>query len=223
MTAEQATVERDAGFDYLSTEHQLTMTDSSLRLQHEFAGTFDKETIDRFLRTSYDDFVSTAESDVYAPTFAERFAQARLRALVAMDARADRDVPIVLFLSEHDSSRAQMAVGYFEATAGDRAATWSGGRNPDIVLNQDVVAAMAEDGIDISDRLPKRWNNEIIRAADVIVTLGCKDMVPVYSGRTYVDWELPDPGMDPAANRRVRDEIKERVRSLVTQLDELNS
>lgn len=205
-------------FDYLSTEHRLRLIDSSLRLQSEFAGVYDAGTINRFLRTSYDEFAGSSANDVYATTFAERFAQARLRAMRAMEVRADRKVPIVLFLSEHDSSRAGMALGYFQAMAGDRAVAWSGGRQPDAVLNQDVVAAMAEDGVDISGFAPKRWNNEIIRAADIIVTIGCRDTVPVFAGRTYVDWELPDPGTDPAMNRSVRDEIKGRVSALVAEL-----
>lgn len=208
----------DETFDYLSLEHRLRMRDSSLRLQREFEGIFDAATIDRFLRTSYDEFASSSDNNAYAPTFAERFAQARLRAMVAMEARSDRSVPIVLFLSEHDSSRASMAVGYFTQMVGDRAITWSGGRNPDMVLNQDVVVAMAEDGVDISGLLPKRWNNEIIRAADVIVTLGSKDTVPIFAGRRYIDWELPDPGTDAAMNRKVRDMTKDKVRALVDEL-----
>ena len=209
----------ETAFDYLSAEHRLKMIDSSRRLQYEFGDAFDAATIDRFLRTSYDEFADNADNAVYAPTFAERFAKARLRALVAIDAKGTGAVPIVLFLSKHNSSRSQMATGYFRSMAEDRAVTWSGGLEPDVVLNPEIVEAMAEDGIDISGSLPKPWNNEIIRAADVIVTLGCADLVPVYAGRRYVDWQIPDPGTDdPVRIREVREDIKARVRALVDDL-----
>jgi len=212
-------VPTETDFDYLSTEHRLKMIDSSRRLEFEFGGYFDESTINRFLRTSYDDFAERAGNEVYAPTFAERFAKARLRALVAMDAKNAGSEPIVMFVSEHNSSRSQMATGYFRSMVGDRAVTWSGGLEPDVVLQPEVVAAMAEDGVDISGSLPKPWNNEIIRAADVVVTLGCADLVPVYAGRRYIDWEIPDPGTDDDVRlRQVREDIKERVRALVAEL-----
>lgn len=212
-------MKQDPSFDYLPLEHQLRMNDSSLRLQREFLGVYDKETVNRFLRTSYDEFAEGAQSDVYATTFAERFAQARLRAMQAMETKEERDVPILLVISEHDSSRAQMAVGYLKQLVGDRAIIWSGGRHPDPVLSQDVVVAMAEDGIDISEALPKRWNNEIIRSADIIINIGDHDAVPVFAGRTYVDWELPDPGTDTDMNRQVRDTIKHRSTELVNEFN----
>lgn len=209
----------DSSFDYMPPEHQLRMQDSSTRLQQEFADLYDRETINRFLRTSYDEFNQGAQSDVYATTFAERFAQARLRAMRAMESRDDRDVPIILVVSEHDSSRAQIAVGYLKSQLGERAIVWSGGRHPDPVLNQDVVAAMAEDGVDISEALPKRWNNEIIRAADYVINIGDQGAVPVFAGRFYANWDVADPGTDPAANRRVRDQIKADVQAFLAEVN----
>lgn len=209
----------ETAFDYLTPEHRLRMIDSSSRLQYEFDGVFDATTIDRILRTSYDAFADHADNELYAPAFAERFARVRLRAMVAIDAKDAGSVPIVLFVSTHDSSRAQMATAYFRSMVGDRALTWSGGLEPDVHLNPEIVTAMSADGIDISDSLPKPWNNEIIRAADVVVTLGCADAVPVYPGRRYVDWQIPDPGTDDAQRiRAVRDDVKSRVRELVDEL-----
>jgi len=210
----------ETAFDYLTPEHRLRMIDSSKRLQYEFNGVFDASTIDRFLRTSYDAFADHADNEVYAPAFAERFARVRLRALVAIDAKDADSVPIVLFLSTHNSSRSQMAAAYFSQMVEDRAVTWSGGLHPDAELNPEIVSAMADEGIDISGSLPKPWNNEIIRAADVIVTLGCADLVPVFLGRQYLDWEIPDPGTADADRiRTVRDDVKAHVRALVDDLE----
>ena len=211
-------MDTDPSFDYMPREHQLKLHDSSLRLQREFLGVYDKETINRFLRTSYDEFSVGAESDVYATTFAERFAMARLRAMRAMETRNERDVPIVLVISEHDSARAQIALGYLRNLLGDSAIIWSGGRNPDPVLNHDAVLVMAEDGVDISGAQPKRWNNEIIRAADIVVNIGDHEAVPVFSGRRYVDWEISDPGADPVLIRAARDEIKRRAQELAGEI-----
>jgi len=212
----------DPSFEYMSREHQLKMHDSSLRLQREFLGVYDKETINRFLRTSYDEFSGGAESDVYATTFAERFALARLRAMRAMETRNERGVPIVLVISEHDSARAQIALGYLRNFLGEDAIIWSGGRNPEPVLNHDAVLAMAEDGVDISGAQPKRWNNEIIRAADIVVNIGDHEAVPVFAGRRYLDWEITDPGADPAQIRKVRDEIKQRAQALAEEVTLVN-
>jgi len=143
---------------------------------------------------------------------------ARLRAMRAMETRNERDVPIVLVISEHDSARAQIALGYLRNLLGDSAIICSGGRNPDPVLNHDAVLVMAEDGVDISGAQPKRWNNEIIRAADIVVNIGDHEAVPVFSGRRYVDWEISDPGVDPVLIRAARDEIKRRAQELAGEI-----
>ena len=104
-------------------------------------------------------------------------------------------------------------------SAGDRVDVFSGGSEPAASLNQAAVAAMAEKGIDISRQLPQPWADEIVRAADVIVTMGCGDACPVYPGKRYVDWELDDPsGKSVEEVRPIRDEIEQRVRALMGEL-----
>jgi protein-tyrosine-phosphatase len=113
-----------------------------------------------------------------------------------------------------------MALGWFQHLAGGRAVAWSGGSEPGDEVNPAAVAAMAEVGIDISREFPKPWTEELVRAADVVVTMGCGDACPLYPGKRYEDWELDDPaGRDVAAVRPIRDEIGERVRALLAQLD----
>jgi arsenate reductase (thioredoxin) len=128
-------------------------------------------------------------------------------------------IPLVLFLCVHNAGRSQMALGWFNHLAGDRAVAWSGGSEPGIAINPSAVAAMAEVGVDISGEFPKTWTNEIVRAADVVVTMGCGDACPLYPGKRYEDWELDDPaGQDVAAVRPIRDEIRRRVELLLATL-----
>jgi arsenate reductase (thioredoxin) len=128
--------------------------------------------------------------------------------------------PAVLFLCVHNAGRSQMALGWFERLAAGRAVAWSGGSEPGTEVNPAAVAAMAEVGIDISAEFPKPWTEEVVRAADVVVTMGCGDACPFYPGKRYEDWPLDDPaGRDLDTVRRIRDEIGQRVRDLLADLD----
>lgn len=134
-----------------------------------------------------------------------------------MDRVSDR--PVVVFLCVHNAGRSQMAAGWLRHLAGDRIEVASGGSDPAAEINPAAVAAMAEVGIDIADQRPQRWTEETLRRADVIVTMGCGDACPVYPGRRYVDWELPDPaGLPLERVRPIRDEIGRRVRALMAEL-----
>ena len=127
--------------------------------------------------------------------------------------------PTVLFACVHNAGRSQMALGWFEHLAGERAVAWSGGSEPGVEINPAAVEAMAEVGIDITGEYPKPWTDEIIRAADVVITMGCGDACPIFPGKRYEDWPLDDPaGQGVEAVRPIRDEIEERVRALLGQL-----
>ncbi|ABK70953.1 phosphotyrosine protein phosphatase [Mycolicibacterium smegmatis] len=127
--------------------------------------------------------------------------------------------PTVLFLCTHNAGRSQMALGYFTHLAGDGAVAWSGGSEPAAEINPVAVAAMAEVGIDITGEYPKPWTDEIVRVADVVITMGCGDTCPVYPGKRYENWELPDPaGQALDAVRPIRDDIEHRVRRLLADL-----
>jgi arsenate reductase (thioredoxin) len=127
--------------------------------------------------------------------------------------------PEVLFLCVHNAGRSQMAAALLEHAWGDRIVVHSAGSAPGEMLNPAVVEAMAEVGIDITDRRPKMLTDEMARHSDVIVTMGCGDTCPVYPGKRYVDWELPDPAGQPVEKvRPIRDEIEARVRALADEL-----
>ena len=127
--------------------------------------------------------------------------------------------PTVLFLCVHNAGRSQMALGWFRHLAGDRAIGWSGGSEPADQVNPSAIAAMAELDIDVTTEFPKPWTDEIVRTADVVVTMGCGDACPFFPGVRYEDWLLDDPaGMGLEAVRPIRDEIGTRVRALLDDL-----
>ena len=127
--------------------------------------------------------------------------------------------PGVLFLCTHNAGRSQMALGLFSYLAGDQGVGWSGGSEPGNEINLAAVAAMAEVGIDITREFPKPWTDEIVRAADVVVTMGCGDACPFYPKKRYEKWELFDPaGVGIDAVRPIRDDVENRVRRLLIEL-----
>jgi arsenate reductase (thioredoxin) len=203
----------------LSIDQDLALRTAAVRLSDRFGAMFGVETIERFLHASYDEFATRAAIPHYLPLLAERFARQRLDALAKVEGRAGTGLPTVLFLCTHNAGRSQMAMGFLTHLAGERAVAWSGGSEPGTRVNPAAVAAMAERGIDISGEYPKPWTDEIVRAADVVITMGCGDACPVFPGRRYEEWVLPDPdGLDVAAVRPIRDDIERRVRALLDEL-----
>lgn len=129
------------------------------------------------------------------------------------------DRPAVLFLCTHNAGRSQMAAGWLRELGGGNVDVYSAGSSPGQDLNPVAVAAMAEVGIDIAGNHPQKWTDDMVRSADVVVTMGCGDTCPFYPGKRYVDWELHDPhgrGIDEV--RPIRDEIERRVRGLLVEL-----
>ena len=203
----------------LSIDQRLALRTAASRLRESFEGFFGAETIERFLHSSYDQFASHASIPNFLPLLAERFARQRLHALAKVEGHMNDGKPTVLFLCVHNAGRSQMALGFFQHLAGDQAVAWSGGSEPGYEINPSAVAAMAERGIDITSEFPKPWTDEIVQAADVVITMGCGDACPVFPGKRYLDWELDDPaGKSVEDVRPVRDEIERRVRALLDEL-----
>ncbi len=124
--------------------------------------------------------------------------------------------PTVLFVCVHNAGRSQMAAGYLRELGGGRVAVLSGGSEPGDSINPVAVEAMSEEGIDISGVVPSILDIEDVRKSDVVVTMGCGDACPVFPGKRYEDWDLPDPaGKDLATVRRIRDDIRSRVETLL--------
>jgi protein-tyrosine-phosphatase len=199
--------------------HVSTLRSSSLLLQKDFDGMYNAETIERFLISSYDEFGGRITNDTYLPMFAERFARERLTALAKVEGKSSDERPVVLFLCTHNAGRSQMALGFFRELAGDSAIGLSGGSEPGNAVNPAAVAAMGEIGIDISREYPNPWTDEIVRAADVVITMGCGDACPIFPGKRYEDWQITDPaGFSIEDVRPVREEIRQRVENLLAEL-----
>lgn len=203
----------------LSTAVQLHLKQGAERLKQRFEGQLNVETIERFLYDSLDALLPKARNTEWLPLLAERFATDRIRAIIRLEGDQIGLNPSILFLCVHNAGRSQMAAGFARDLSGGEVDVFSGGSEPADSVNQAAVAAMAEKGIDISDEIPQPWADEIIRAADVIVTMGCGEACPIFPGKRYVDWELEDPVGKPVEEvRPIRDDLERRVRGLLEEL-----
>ncbi len=136
-----------------------------------------------------------------------------------MGGHVTREMPEVLFVCVHNAGRSQMAAGLVELRSRGRIHVRSAGSDPGEEINPAVIQAMDEIGVDMSEEFPKPLTDEVVRAADVVITMGCGDACPIYPGKRYEDWTLDDPaGQDVATVRRIRDEIDWRVQALLSEL-----
>jgi arsenate reductase (thioredoxin) len=189
------------------------------RLAREFAGTFSVETVEDCVVDSFERLAATATVTNYLTILAKRFARERLEALARSGGGLTRDVPEVLFVCVHNAGRSQMAAVLLDRLAHGSVHVRSAGSDPADRLNPTVVEAMAELGLDVAKEFPKPLTDEVVQAADVVITMGCGDACPLYPGKRYLDWELEDPAGQPLATvRRIRDDIEERVRVLLAEL-----
>lgn len=203
----------------LGAAEQLHLKQGAERLRQRFEGQLNVETIERFLYDSVDELLKRARNTEWLPLLAERFAADRIRALIRLESEAIGLNPSVLFLCVHNAGRSQMAAGFARALSDGKVDVFSGGSEPAESVNETAVVAMAELGIDISKEMPQPWADEVIRAADVVVTMGCGDACPIFPGKRYVDWQLEDPaGKSVEEVRPIRDDLEERVRGLLEEL-----
>jgi arsenate reductase (thioredoxin) len=129
------------------------------------------------------------------------------------------DIPEVLFVCIHNAGRSQMAAALLDHHASGRVRVTSAGSQPASQLNPAVVQAMTEIGLDITRERPRHLTTDQVQAADIVITMGCGDACPVYPGKRYLDWDLPDPaGLDLAGVRPIRDEIQRRVTALLSEI-----
>ena len=189
------------------------------RLAHQFEGTFSRETVERVYVDSFDRLAATAKVATYLDLFAERFARDRLRAVAQSEGAPTAGILEVLLVCVHNAGRSQMAAGLLNKRSHGEVHVRSAGSAPVAEINPAVIEAMAEIGIDLSQEFPKPLTDEVVRAADVVVTMGCGDACPVYPGKRYLDWELPDPaGKSLHDVRGIRDEIDRHVQQLLSEL-----
>jgi len=187
-------------------------------LQEEFAGVFSRETIARYIAESTD-MLGESKISVFVPVLAHRFARERLRALAQAEGVIAKAQPEVLFVCVHNAGRSQMAAGLVKLRSQGRIHVRSAGSDPGEQINPAVIEAMSELGVDMSEEFPKPLTDEVVAAADVVITMGCGDACPIYPGKKYEDWELDDPaGQSLEAVRRIRDELDARVVALIGEL-----
>lgn len=188
-------------------------------LAGRFAGVFSGETIERYVFESYTTLRRTARVTSHLPTLASRFATERLTALAQAKGAIAKNVPEVLLLCVHNAGRSQMAAALLEHRARGRVHVRSAGSLPTHQIHPTVVEVMAELSIDLSAEFPKPLTDDVVAAADVVVSMGCGDACPIYPHKRYLDWTLEDPDGQPLdVVRRIRDDIDHRVAALLDEL-----
>lgn len=184
-------------------------------LCQDFAGVFSRETITRFVDESLV-ALGGARIAEFVPVLAHRFARERLRALGQSEGTIAKTVPEVLFVCVQNAGRSQLAAALLKHHAGGRVHVRTAGSTPAADIHPEIVTLLAERGIEVGEEFPKPLTDEVVSAADVIVTMGCGDACPIYPGKRYEDWEVADPaGAEPARVRAITDEIEARVLGLL--------
>ncbi|SMH50763.1 ArsR family transcriptional regulator [Rathayibacter oskolensis] len=182
-----------------------------------FVGTFSRETVERYVRESHQLLVERAHLTRRLPSQTSRFAADRLTALASSSSRSA--TPEVLFVCVQNAGRSQLAAAILRQLAGDRVRVRTAGSAPADAVRSVIITALDEIGVPIGDEYPKPLTDEVVRAADVVVTMGCGDACPIHPGRRYLDWDLEDPvGLPLARVRGIRDDIEARVRALLATL-----
>ena len=199
--------------------HRNSLHSIAEKLSHELEGIFAPETGERFVTESYDHLAATAQVASFLPVLAERFARDRLRAYAQAQGAIVSHVPEVLVVCTHNAGRSVAARVLIDHYAEGRINVRSAGSAPGDTVNPAVAEVLAERGLDASKEFPKPLTDEIARAADVIITMGCGDACPVFPGKRYLDWELTDPaGKSIDEVRPIIDDIDQRVQALVSEL-----
>lgn len=198
---------------------QTVLSRIAVTLAERFEGVFSVQTVERYVFESYTALYRTATVTTHLTALAQRFATDRLTALAQSQGHAPKDVPEVLFLCVHNAGRSQMAAALLTHRAAGRVHVRSAGSAPASSINPVVVEAMAELGLDVGQEFPKPLTDDVVAAADCVVTMGCGDACPIYPGKTYLDWALTDPdGADLETVRRIRDDLDTRVQVLLREL-----
>jgi arsenate reductase len=184
----------------------------------EFEGVFSRETVNRYVQESLDGFATAHFSD-FLPVLVYRYTRERLSALGQSEGTIAKTVPEVLFVCVQNAGRSQMAAALLKRRAKERVHIRTAGSAPAEQINPAVVEALAELDIDVGEEFPKPLSDEVVRAADVVITMGCGDACPIYPGKRYEDWQVDDPdGKELSAVRAIRDEIDARVTKLLGEI-----
>lgn len=192
---------------------------SAERLYAFHKNQFSHETVEKYVFESYELLDAASEVKIYLPSLAERFSNDRLKALLKSTNPEVHGALDVLFVCVHNSGRSQMAAGFTSQLGGDKVVVRSAGSAPRESISPIVIEVMSEVGIDITHEFPKPLTDEVVRASDAVITMGCGDACPIYPGKRYEDWVLDDPAdQSIEAVRVIRDQIKKRVEQLLSEL-----
>lgn len=185
----------------------------------DWVGTFSFETVARLVNDAYDELCDRAPATPFLIVFTERFARERLEALAQAEGLRRKPVPELLFVCVNNAGRSVMAAALVNHRAGGQVHVRSAGSDPAGEVHDAVRAVLVELGVDVDGMVPKPLSDEVVAAADVVVTMGCGDACPVYPNIRYVDWAVEDPaGRSLDAVRRIRDDLDRRVQTLLRQL-----
>ena len=198
---------------------QALLSQAAQNLAARYDGVFSSQTVERYVFESYASLRRTARIHNHLTALATRFAADRLTALAQSQGAARKDVPEVLFICVHNAGRSQMAAALLNHHGQGRVHVRSAGSAPAEEINAQVIAAMAEIGVDLGEEYPKPLTDDVVAAADGVVSMGCGDACAVYPGKRYLDWAIDDPAGQPLeVVRAIRDDLDDRVRGLLTEL-----
>ncbi|SED63919.1 Protein-tyrosine-phosphatase [Amycolatopsis tolypomycina] len=201
-------IDRDTGADRIVNQ-----------LAYRYDGLFDRDRIDTLFHDSYDRLAETAHVTVFLPTLAEKLTVQRLDALAQAEGKIAKRVPEILFVCVGNAGRSQMAAALARHHAGTRVHIRTGGSNPHEAIYPEVEQIMTETGLSLAEEFPKPLTNEVLAAADVVVTMGCGEHCPILPGRRYEDWSIDDPADQPLNRiRAIRDDIDHHVQALLAEL-----
>jgi arsenate reductase (thioredoxin) len=190
------------------------------RLAYRFSSTFSKETVERYVADSYRLLSERAKVSKHLPSLTTRFVEDRLNALAVASGRDLRGTPEVLFVCVQNAGRSQMAAALLRQMVGDRVHVRTAGSRPSGQIDSMVVEVLDEIGVPVVAEFPKPLTDEVVQAADFVITMGCGDACPIYPGRRYMDWPVADPIGQPLDDvRHIRDDITARLKGLCHEMD----
>jgi protein-tyrosine-phosphatase len=188
-------------------------------LTYHYDGVFSRDTVQRAVEAACDTLGPVAKFPNFLPILTERFARDRLLAAAQAEGKVATGVPEILFVCVHNAGRSQMAAALAKHLSADKVHVRSAGSQPTRQIHPMTIQALAERGIELTEAFPKPLTDDVVRAADVIITMGCGDACPVLPGKRYEDWEVADPSGQPIeVVRAIRDDIQARVTTLLSQV-----
>lgn len=189
-------------------------------LAYTYDGIFSRDSIAAAVDSARARLEPVARVPDFLPVLVARFAREQLTAAAQADGRIAKPVPELLFVCVQNAGRSQLAAALAEHLSGGRVHVRSAGSAPADQINPDVITVLAERGITLTEAYPKPLTGDVVHAADVIVTMGCGDACPIYPGKRYLDWDVPDPNGQPVdVVRDIRDDLQHRVTALLRDLN----